>query len=45
MYGRTSMGVERTTFVIDRGGNVRKVSPKVKVIGHVDAVLNAIKLL
>jgi len=39
------MGVERTTFVIDRGGVVRKVFPKVKVMGLVDAMLNGIKLL
>jgi len=39
MYGRTSMGVERTTFVIDRQGVIRKVFPKVKVAGHVATVL------
>jgi peroxiredoxin Q/BCP len=45
MYGRTYMGVERTTFVIDREGIVRKVFAKVKVAGHSDAVLDAIKAL
>lgn len=45
MYGRTYMGVERTTFVIDRKGNVVKVFPKVKVDGHASAVLEAIKAL
>ena len=45
MYGRTYMGVERTTFVIDRKGKVAKVFPKVKVDGHADAVLEAIKSL
>jgi peroxiredoxin Q/BCP len=45
MYGRTYMGVERTTFVIDRDGVVRKVFAKVKVDGHAGAVLEAIKAL
>jgi peroxiredoxin Q/BCP len=39
MYGRKYMGVERTTFLIDREGVVRKVYPKVSVSGHADAVL------
>jgi thioredoxin-dependent peroxiredoxin len=43
MYGRKSMGVERTSFVIDSKGIVRHVFPKVKVEGHCDAVLTAIK--
>jgi peroxiredoxin Q/BCP len=43
MYGRKYMGVERTTFVIDRKGIVRNVFSKVKVDGHADAVLEAIK--
>jgi peroxiredoxin Q/BCP len=42
MYGKTYMGVERTTFVIDPSGVVAKVFPKVKVDGHADAVLKAI---
>ncbi len=42
MYGRKSMGVERTTFVIDAKGIVRAAFPRVKVDGHSDAVLNAI---
>ena len=41
MYGKKSMGVERTTFVIDREGVVRKVFPRVRVDGHSDAVLEA----
>jgi peroxiredoxin Q/BCP len=44
MYGKKYLGVERTTFVIDRKGVVRKVFPKVKVDGHSDAVLEAIKV-
>jgi peroxiredoxin Q/BCP len=43
MYGKKYMGVERTTFVIDAKGMVRKVFPKVKVDGHSAAVLEAIK--
>jgi peroxiredoxin Q/BCP len=42
MYGRKSMGVERTTFVIDAQGVVRAVFPRVKVDGHSDAVLKAL---
>jgi peroxiredoxin Q/BCP len=42
MYGKKSMGVVRTTFVIDGQGVVRKVFPRVKVDGHSDAVLTAI---
>ena len=41
MYGRKSMGVERTSFVIDFQGRCRRVLPKVKVDGHNDAVLTA----
>ena len=42
LYGRKSMGVERTTFVIDAKGIVRAVFPRVKVDGHSKAVLDAI---
>ncbi len=42
MYGKKYMGVERTTFVIDAKGIVRSVFPRVKVDGHVAAVLKAI---
>jgi thioredoxin-dependent peroxiredoxin len=43
MYGKKSMGVERTTFVIDGAGIVRKVFSRVKVDGHSDQVLDALK--
>jgi peroxiredoxin Q/BCP len=43
MYGKKRMGVERTTFVIDDKGIVRSVFTRVKVDGHVAAVLEAIK--
>lgn len=39
MYGRKYMGVVRTTFLIDEKGKIEKVWEKVKVDGHVDAVL------
>ncbi|HEX9613937.1 MAG TPA: thioredoxin-dependent thiol peroxidase [Bacteroidota bacterium] len=39
LYGRTFMGIERTTLIIDRQGVIRAVFPKVKVDGHSDAVL------
>jgi len=42
MYGKKSMGVVRSTFVIDGEGVVRKVFPKVKVDGHSGAVLSAL---
>ncbi|MFQ6012202.1 MAG: thioredoxin-dependent thiol peroxidase [Thermoplasmata archaeon] len=37
-YGREYWGIVRTTFVIDKEGVVRKVFPRVRVKGHVDAV-------
>jgi thioredoxin-dependent peroxiredoxin len=43
MYGRTYMGVERTTFLIDRTGKIIQVWNKVKVPGHAEAVLAAVK--
>ncbi len=45
MYGRTYMGIERATFLIDKKGVVREVWRKVKVKGHSDAVLEAVKEL
>ncbi|MFO1127384.1 MAG: peroxiredoxin [Rhodospirillales bacterium] len=41
MYGRTYMGVERATFLIDGDGIVRRIWRKVKVPGHAAAVLAA----
>ena len=40
MYGRKYMGIERSTFVLDKNGNIEKEWRKVKVKGHVDEVLN-----
>ena len=42
MYGRKYMGVDRTTFVIDPEGKIKKIFPKVKVDGHAQEVLAAI---
>lgn len=39
LYGRTFMGTERTTFLIDRRGKVKKVYRKVRVKGHAQACL------
>ena len=44
-YGRSYMGIERSTFLIDGKGMIRKVRRKVKVNGHVDEVLEAAKAL
>lgn len=45
MYGRTYMGVERTTFLIDPAGRIAQVWHKVKVAGHAEAVLAAARAL
>jgi peroxiredoxin Q/BCP len=45
MYGRKYMGVDRSTFLIDRAGAIRQVWRKVKVPGHVDEVLAAVREL
>lgn len=43
MYGRKYMGIDRSTFLIDGKGVVRQIWHKVKVPGHVDEVLKAVK--
>ncbi|HSA58967.1 MAG TPA: thioredoxin-dependent thiol peroxidase [bacterium] len=42
MYGRTYMGIERTTFLIDADGKIQKIFPKVDVEVHYDEVLKAL---
>ena len=42
LYGKTHMGIERTTYIIDEGGRIQKIFPRVKVDGHVDEVLAAL---
>lgn len=43
MYGRTYWGIERSTFVIDVDGTLKSIFRKVKVDGHVDEVLTALR--
>lgn len=45
MYGRKYMGIERATYLIDGSGVVRQVWRKVKVPGHAEEVLVAVKAL
>lgn len=45
LYGRTYMGMERATFLVDGRGTIRQIWRKVKVPGHVEAVLAAAKTL
>jgi peroxiredoxin Q/BCP len=45
MYGKTYMGVERTTVLIDAAGKIAQIWPKVKVAGHAQAVLEAVQSL
>ncbi len=42
LYGKTFMGIERTTYVIDEDGRVKRAFSRVKVDGHVDEVLAAL---
>jgi peroxiredoxin Q/BCP len=43
LYGKKSMGIERTTFVIDRTGRIAQIYPKVKVEGHVADLLEFVR--
>jgi thioredoxin-dependent peroxiredoxin len=45
MYGRKYMGVERATFLIGKDGKIAKIWRKVKVPGHAEAVLDAVRAL
>ncbi|WP_417822364.1 thioredoxin-dependent thiol peroxidase [Terasakiella sp.] len=45
MYGKTFMGIVRTTFLIDENGIIKKIWPKVKVKDHIAEVLEAVKTL
>ena len=42
LYGKKVMGIERTTFVVDGDGKIKKVFPTVKVEGHAAEVLAAL---
>ena len=43
LYGKKYMGIERTTFIIDRTGRIAQIWPKVKVEGHVQDVLDFVR--
>ena len=45
MYGRTYMGIERATFLIDAQGVIRRHWPRVKVKGHAEEILQAVRSL
>jgi peroxiredoxin Q/BCP len=45
MYGRTYMGIDRSTFLIDKAGKIARVWRKVKVPGHAAEVMEAAKAL
>ncbi len=42
MYGRTYMGVHRTTFIIDENGTIVKIFPKVKTKEHYEQIMTAL---
>ena len=42
LYGRSFLGIERSTFIIDEAGRIAAVFPKVRVDGHLDEVLQAL---
>jgi peroxiredoxin Q/BCP len=43
MYGKTTIGIERTSFLINEQGGVAKIFAKVKPEGHAEEVLAAVK--
>ena len=43
LYGRKFMGITRSTFLVDGAGKIARVWPKVKVDGHADQVLEAVR--
>jgi len=45
MYGKKTIGIERSTFLIDAEGKIRQIWRKVKVAGHAEAVLAAARQL
>ncbi|MGI6782673.1 MAG: peroxiredoxin [Aminivibrio sp.] len=45
MYGREYMGVERSTVIVGPGGEVEKIFRKVRVAGHAEKVLEALREL
>ena len=45
MYGKTYMGIERGTFLVAADGKIARIWNKVKVPGHVEEVLEAVRAL
>ncbi len=45
MYGKKYMGIARRTFLIDKNGILQKIWPDVKIPGHVDEVLSAVRAM
>ncbi|MEO5987951.1 MAG: thioredoxin-dependent thiol peroxidase [Candidatus Eisenbacteria bacterium] len=43
LYGKKSMGIERSTFIIDRTGRIAQIYPKVKVEGHVQDIVEFLR--
>ncbi len=43
MYGRTYLGMVRSTYLVDESGKILRIWPKVKVKGHADEVLEAVR--
>ncbi len=43
LYGKKYMGIERTTFVVDRTGRIAQIYPKVKVDGHIGNLLEFVR--
>lgn len=43
LYGKKYMGIERTTFIIDKKGFIQKIFPKVKVDGHIEEIIKLIE--
>ncbi|HYM81730.1 MAG TPA: thioredoxin-dependent thiol peroxidase [Candidatus Limnocylindria bacterium] len=43
LYGKKYMGIERTTFVIDKTGRIAQIYPKVKVDGHIQNLLEFVR--
>jgi peroxiredoxin Q/BCP len=43
LYGRTFLGIQRTTFVINGEGKITHIFPKVKVAGHVEELLGLLQ--
>ena len=44
LYGKKSMGIVRSTYIIDPHGKVKTIFPRVQVDGHIEQVLAALKL-